>query len=297
MTAHILNGKAIAEKIQSAIKLEIASYVSHGQRVPGLAVICIGNDPASEIYVRNKHLACRKVGIRSHSFNLSNAVTEATLLNLVDELNEDPNIDGILIQLPLPSSFTISTIVERIRPEKDVDGFHPYNLGRLAQRNPLLRPCTPAGIMTLLETTGVALAGLNATVIGISNIVGRPMILELLMAGCTVTACHRLTKELSQFVKQADILIAAAGKADLIKGDWIKDKAIVIDVGTNRLPNGQVVGDVQFEEAEKRASYITPVPGGVGPMTVATLLQNTLSAYQALNSISRESLSTKESNQ
>jgi len=280
MSAQILNGNLIAAKIHQQIADRVREHVSQGRRAPGLAVILVGQDPASEIYVRNKHLACEKVGIFSQVFNLDSTVTQADLLKLIDGLNLDPKIDGILIQAPFPAQIDAQAIIERVRCDKDVDGFHPYNLGRLAQKCPILKPCTPAGIMELLKSTGTALAGLEATVVGVSNIVGRPMILELLMASCTVTACHLQTRDLRKAIESADLVVAAAGSPELIKGVWIKPGAIVIDVGMNRVDNGHLVGDVEFEAAKQRASFITPVPGGVGPMTVATLLSNTLSAYE-----------------
>ncbi len=283
MPAQILNGKRIAEQIQQHIRARIDAHVANGHRPPGLAVIMVGNDPASEIYVRNKHLACEKVGIFSQLYQLSPLIPEASLIALIDELNAAPNIDGILVQLPLPAHIDRQNIIESIRPEKDVDGFHPYNLGRLAQQSPLLRPCTPFGIMELLKTTEIDLKGLTATVVGTSNIVGLPMLLELLIAGCTVTACHRLTTNLPLAVQNADLLIVAAGSPELIKGEWVKPGAIIIDVGMNRMDNGQLVGDVEFEQAKSRAAYITPVPGGVGPMTVTALLTNTLYAYKTLH--------------
>lgn len=282
MPAQILNGKALAQSIRQQITKKVQGYLEQGFRSPKLAVILIGDDPASEIYVRNKSQACQQVGINSKLINLIKSVSETQVLDLIDQLNNDIDIDGILVQLPLPPHIASHTIIERIRPDKDVDGFHPYNLGRLAQKRPLLRPCTPAGIIELLKTTSIELCGLNATVVGVSNIVGRPMLLELLMKDCTVTACHKLTRDLKKMVQEADLLVVAAGSPDLIKGNWIKAGAIVIDVGMNRMDNGALVGDVEFEKAKQHASWITPVPGGVGPMTVATLLTNTLSAYEAL---------------
>ncbi len=240
----------------------------------------MGADPASEVYVRNKHLACEKAGITSHSFSLEATTSQSELEALIDKLNDDASIDGILLQLPLPKHLESNPLLERIRPEKDVDGFHPYNLGRLAQRQPLLRPCTPKGIMTLLESLNLNLKGLKATIVGASNIVGRPMALELLLAGCTVTVTHRFTKDLAAEVKQADILVVGVGIPNLVKGEWIKSGAIIIDVGINRIDDGSLVGDVEFLVASERAAWITPVPGGVGPMTVATLLENTLQAYE-----------------
>ncbi len=283
MSAKILNGKDLAEKKLAELSLQIAKHKKAGLRMPGLAVILVGNDPASEIYVRKKNLACQRVGIHSQIIHLDTTISQLELLNFIDTLNQDPTIDGILIQLPLPTHLDKQVLVERIRPDKDVDGLHPYNLGRLAQKFPVLRSCTPAGVMELIHATGVPIKGLNATVVGVSNLVGRPMILELLLAGCTVTACHSATKDLEQAVRNADILVAATGKPALIKGHWIKMGAIVIDVGTNRIDNDRLVGDVEFDEAVKRAGWITPVPGGVGPMTVASLLTNTLYAYKTLH--------------
>jgi methylenetetrahydrofolate dehydrogenase (NADP+)/methenyltetrahydrofolate cyclohydrolase len=283
MPAHILNGTVIADKIQQEIRERITGYLAQGKRAPGLAVILIGNNPASEIYVSRKLAACKSVGIVSQDYRLATTTTQTELTKLIDKLNNDHTIDGILIQLPLPSHIPSESVLEQIRIDKDVDGFHPYNLGRLLQKQPRLRPCTPAGIMTLLESTQIDLKGLDATVVGVSNIVGRPMLLELLMAGCTVTACHRFTKNLKKAVENAHILVVAAGSPGLIKGDWIKPGAIVIDVGINRVDNGQLTGDVEFESAKDRAGFITPVPGGVGPMTVATLLSNTLYAYEQMD--------------
>jgi methylenetetrahydrofolate dehydrogenase (NADP+)/methenyltetrahydrofolate cyclohydrolase len=282
MPAQILNGKVLAQQRQQEITKKIQQYLKQGLRAPKLAVILVGCDPASEIYVRNKYQACQQVGIDSQVLTLESSTTEAYLLGLIDELNQDQTVDGILVQIPLPQHISNQAIIERIRPDKDVDGFHPYNLGRLAQKRPLLQPCTPAGIMTLLKVTEITLAGLNATVVGVSNIVGCPMLLELLCAGCTVTACHKLTRSLKQEVQRADLVVVAAGSPELIKGDWIKRDAIVIDVGMNRMDNGKLIGDVEFETASLHASWITPVPGGVGPMTVAILLTNTLFAYESL---------------
>lgn len=283
MTAHILQGKIIAETIHITIRDEIARLLKQGHRSPGLAVILIGHDPASELYVRNKHKACEKVGIVSKTYRLSDTVDQASVLNLIDDLNTASDIDGILVQTPLPSHLDQQAMVERIHPKKDVDSFHPYNLGRLAQKCPLLRPCTPWGIIELLKQVRLQVAGMHAVVVGRSNTVGVPMSLELLLAGCTVTVCHRMTRDLKSAVQNADLLVAAVGHAELIKGAWIKPGSIVIDVGMNRMDNGSFVGDVEFETARQRAAYITPVPGGVGPMTVATLLQNTLYAYKTLH--------------
>ncbi|HFD92395.1 MAG TPA: bifunctional methylenetetrahydrofolate dehydrogenase/methenyltetrahydrofolate cyclohydrolase FolD, partial [Gammaproteobacteria bacterium] len=243
----------------------------------------IGNDPASEVYVANKRRACEEAGIVSRSYDLDEDITQEALLAIIDELNQDDTIDGILVQLPLPRHIDTETIIERIRPDKDVDGFHPYNIGRLALRIPVLRSCTPRGIMTLLGHTGEELRGLDAVVVGASNHVGRPMNFELLLAGCTITTCHRFTRDLPAHVARADIVVVAVGKPGLIKGEWIKPGAIVIDVGINRNEQGKLVGDVEFASAVERAGWITPVPGGVGPMTVATLLENTLYAAEELH--------------
>lgn len=280
MTAQIIDGKAIADNLLNSINARINARLAAGKRAPGLAVILLGDDPASAIYVRNKRLACEKVGIRSVAYNISSATTEAELLELIDTLNADPTIDGILVQSPLPAHIKDELVIERISANKDVDGFHPYNIGRLAVRQPTLRSCTPFGVIKMLEATGIKLMGMDAVVVGVSNHVGRPMALELLLAGCTVTSCHRHTKDLAQAVVSADLVVAAAGKPGLIKGEWIKPGAIVVDIGINRLPDGKLAGDVEFETAKARASWITPVPGGVGPMTVATLMENTLLALE-----------------
>lgn len=280
MTAQLIDGKAIAENLLDTIKLEIDQRTQDGKRAPSLAVILVGADPASTIYVRNKRRACEKVGIQSTAYDLEAATTEAQLQDLIDTLNADASIDGILLQLPLPSHIDDTSIVERIVPEKDVDGFHPYNIGRLAVRQPTLRSCTPYGVIKMLQTIDVEIKGMDAVIVGVSNHVGRPMALELLLAGCTVTSCHRHTKDLAKQVKSADLVIAAAGKPGLVKGEWIKEGAIVVDIGINRLETGKLVGDVVFDVAKTRASWITPVPGGVGPMTVATLMENTLLAQK-----------------
>lgn len=281
MSAQLIDGKQIALNLRDKIASLIQDHLAAGRRAPALAVILVGQDPASEVYVRNKHLACEKAGITSHSLSLSASTSQAELEALIDKLNADTDIDGILLQLPLPKHLDANPLLERILPNKDVDGFHPYNLGRLAQRQPLLRPCTPKGIMTLLKILNINLKGLKATVVGASNIVGRPMALEILLAGCTVTSTHRFTKDLAAEVASADLVVVGVGIPGLVKGEWIKPGAIVIDVGINRLDNGSLVGDVEFAPAQERASWITPVPGGVGPMTVATLLENTLQAYEA----------------
>ncbi len=280
MTAQIIDGKAIAEALLSTIKTRINNRIKANKRTPGLAVILVGGDPASSIYVRNKRLACEKVGIASTAYDLPASTTESELLTLIDRLNADNSIDGILIQLPLPTHINDEHIVERVSPAKDVDGFHPYNIGRLAVRQPTLRSCTPFGVIKMLQAINIDLMGLDAVVVGVSNHVGRPMALELLLAGCTVTSCHRHTKDLSKLIKGADLVIAAAGKPGLVKGEWIKPGSIVIDIGINRLADGSLAGDVEFEVAKTRAGFITPVPGGVGPMTVATLMENTLLALE-----------------
>ncbi len=276
MTAKIINGKSIATELRKNLKDRISNLISDGCKTPGLAVILVGADPASQIYVKSKRKACEEVGIKSFSYNLPANTTQRKLVELIKKLNNDDNVHGILVQLPLPDQINSDTIIETINFNKDVDGFHPYNIGRLVIRMPNLRPCTPRGIMTLLESTGEKIAGKHAVVVGASNNVGRPMSLELLLAACTVTITHRFTTNLKQHVKLADILVVCVGKPNLFPSEWIKPGAIVIDVGINRLENGSLVGDVDFKNAEQRASWITPVPGGVGPMTVATLLQNTV---------------------
>ncbi|MFM9835549.1 MAG: bifunctional methylenetetrahydrofolate dehydrogenase/methenyltetrahydrofolate cyclohydrolase FolD [Methylophilaceae bacterium] len=280
MTAQIIDGKAIAENLLGEIKAKIDIRNASGKRAPCLAVILVGADPASSIYVRNKRLASEKVGIHSIAHDLPATTTETELLNLIDNLNNDLNVDGILVQSPLPPQIKGEHVIERISVNKDVDGFHPYNIGRLALRQPTLRSCTPFGVIKMLQISNINLMGLDAVIVGVSNHVGRPMALELLLAGCTITSCHRHTKDLAEKVKNADLVVAAAGKAGLIQGDWIKQGAIVIDIGINRLPNGKICGDVDFDTAKTRASYITPVPGGVGPITVATLMENTLLALE-----------------
>ncbi len=280
MSAKLLEGKVIATQLRHKIQQQVQARIEEGLRPPGLAVILIGDHSASQVYVRHKRNACAEVGIISKSFNLPYNTSQEKLLALLDQLNENNEIDGILVQLPLPDHIDSEFVIERIVPHKDVDGFHPYNVGRLALRLPLLRSCTPKGVMTLLAHTGVDLAGLDAVIIGQSNIVGRPMALELLAARCTITICHSRTRDLMTKVQHADIVVAAVGKPRLITGDWIKSGAIVIDVGMNRLDNGRLAGDVDFTTASQQASWITPVPGGVGPMTVASLLENTLQAAQ-----------------
>ena len=280
MSARIIDGKTIAQTIRSEVAEKVKQRIKVGKRAPGLAVILVGDNPASQIYVASKRKACDEVGFISRSYDLPDTTSEAELLNLIDTLNEDNTIDGILVQLPLPAGIDNVKVLERIHPDKDVDGFHPYNIGRLCQRAPKLRPCTPRGIVTLLERCNIPMNGLNAVIIGASNIVGRPMSLELLLAGCTTTVTHRFTKDLRFHVEHADLVVVAVGKPNFIPGEWIKPGAIVIDVGINRLENGKVVGDVDFAQASQRAGGISPVPGGVGPMTVATLIQNTLQACE-----------------
>ncbi|HGM9851456.1 TPA: bifunctional methylenetetrahydrofolate dehydrogenase/methenyltetrahydrofolate cyclohydrolase FolD [Proteus mirabilis] len=280
MSVRIIDGKTIAQTIRSEVAEKVKQRIKIGKRAPGLAVILVGDNPASQIYVASKRKACDEVGFISRSYDLPDTTSEAELLNLIDTLNEDKTIDGILVQLPLPAGIDNVKVLERIHPDKDVDGFHPYNIGRLCQRAPKLRPCTPRGIVTLLERCNIPMNGLNAVIIGASNIVGRPMSLELLLAGCTTTVTHRFTKDLRFHVEHADLVVVAVGKPNFIPGEWIKPGAIVIDVGINRLENGKVVGDVDFAQASQRAGWISPVPGGVGPMTVATLIQNTLQACE-----------------
>ena len=278
MSARILDGKAIAADIRAGIKQQVNALVAAGGRQPGLAVVLVGDNPASRVYVRNKSAACAEVGFHSEMHMLDADVPQADLLALIDTLNTREAIDGILVQLPLPGHIDEEQVIERILPTKDVDGFHPYNVGRLALRMPLLRPCTPKGVMTLLERTGRRLEGLDAIIIGQSNIVGRPMALELLAARCTITVCHSRTRDLPGKISAADLVDAAVGRPNFVQGDWVKAGAIVIDVGINRTEAGTLVGDVDFAAVAEQASWITPVPGGVGPMTIASLLENTLQA-------------------
>lgn len=285
MAAKIIDGKTIAQQVRSEVAEKVQQRLAAGKRAPGLAVILVGENPASQIYVTHKRRACEEVGFVSRAYNLPDSTGESELLTLIDKLNSDPAIDGILVQLPLPAGIDNVKVLERITPDKDVDGFHPYNVGRLCQRAPKLRPCTPRGIITLLERYNIDTYGLNAVVVGASNIVGRPMSMELLLAGCTTTVTHRFTRDLRHHVEHADLLVVAVGKPGFIPGDWIKPGAVVIDVGINRLESGKVVGDVDFAAAAERASYITPVPGGVGPMTVATLIENTLLACEAYHDV------------
>ena len=280
MTAQIIDGKQIATELRKTLKTHIDKRLKDGLRKPGLAVILVGSDPASEVYVRNKRKGCEEAGIESIAYDLDSDTSQEKLLSIIDDLNENDAVDGILVQFPVPAHIDTETVIERIRPDKDVDGFHPYNVGRLATRMPVLRPCTPRGVMTLLESTGEEIRGQDALIVGASNHVGRPMALELLLAGCTVTVCHRFTKDLETKVGQADILVVAVGKPGIVKGDWVKPGATVIDVGINRTDDGKLVGDLDFDAAKAKAGWITPVPGGVGPMTVATLLQNTTDAAE-----------------
>ncbi len=279
MTAQIIDGKKIAKLLREEVAEQVSSIVSSGKRPPGLAVIFVGSDAASQVYVKNKRKACEEVGFLERAYDLASTTTQQELVSLIEKLNHDPEIDGILVQLPLPAGLDASEILEKIHPNKDVDGFHPYNIGRLAQRMPSLRPCTPKGIMTMFESTKRPLKGLDAVIVGSSNIVGRPMALELLLAGCTTTVCHKYTKDLLSHVHRADLLVVAVGKPEFIPGSWIKEGSIVIDVGINRTETGKLTGDIEFDAAKERAGWISPVPGGVGPMTVASLIENTLEAY------------------
>ncbi len=280
MAATIIDGKAIAQQIQAEIAARIETRTASGLRAPGLAVVLVGDDGASQIYVRNKRRACDAAGVRSFDYDLPSTTTEDAVLGLIDELNDNDEVDGILVQLPLPDHIDETKVIERISPTKDVDGFHPYTVGRLTQRIPVLRPCTPHGIMVLLERSGVDVVGLHAVIVGASNHVGRPLALEMLLAGATTTVCHRFTEDLEDYVRQADVLCVAVGKPGIIPGNWIKPGAVVVDIGITRLDDGTLSGDVDFAGASEVASMITPVPGGVGPMTVATLLSNTLAAQE-----------------
>ncbi len=280
MTAQIIDGKARAARLTDEIKAQVAARVVAGKAPPGLAVVLVGDSAASQVYVRNKRRTTEAVGMRSFAHDLPATTSQADLLSLIDAMNRDAAVSGILVQLPLPHHIDSELVTERIDPLKDVDGFHPYNIGRLVLKRPLLRPCTPFGCMTLLKDTGEDLVGKHAVVIGQSNIVGRPMALELLMERCTVTICHSKTRDLPGLVRQADIVVAGVGKANFVQGDWVREGAIVLDVGINRGADGKLCGDVDFAAAVQRASWITPVPGGVGPMTIATLLANTLRAAE-----------------
>ena len=279
--AQLLDGSACAEKIKQDLKLKVETLKNKIGRLPGLAVILLGKDVASTIYVNHKRRSCEQVGIQSFNYDLPTNTTQDELFNLIEKLNNDEAVDGILIQLPLPVHIDANQVLERINPNKDVDGFHPYNLGRLAQRRPNLHSCTPFGIMKLLEFSNVDVRGLHAIVVGASNIVGRPMALEFLLAGATVTICHRFTHDLEKHVRAAEVLVVAVGIRDIVKPDWIKEGAIVIDVGMHRDQDGKLCGDLDFDTVKQKASFITPVPGGVGPMTVASLLLNTVQAYES----------------
>ncbi len=280
MPARILDGRELSASLRGRVAVAVQRRLEAARRAPGLAVVLVGANPASEVYVRNKRRACAEAGIASFDHDLPADTSQEQLLDLLDTLNDDPAVDGILVQLPLPAHFDEEAVIERIRPDKDVDGFHPYNVGRLAQRIPLLRPCTPRGIMHLIEQTGMDLHGVDCTIVGASNIVGRPMALELLLAGATVTVTHRFTRGLEEKVANAELLVVAVGKPDLVPGEWVREGSTVVDVGINRLPDGSLTGDVGYAAAAERAAWITPVPGGVGPMTVATLLENTLIACE-----------------
>ncbi len=280
MSARIIDGKKTAAEIRREVREQSDHLAAQGKRRPGLAVVLVGDDPASRIYVRNKRAACEECGFVSVSHDLPHSATQMELISLIERLNADDGIDGILVQVPLPDHIDERTVIESISPAKDVDGFHPYNVGRLALRNPLMRPCTPYGVIRLLERNGLPTKGRRAVIVGASNLVGRPMALELLLAGATVTICHRFTTDLQAEVERAEILVVAVGHPGLIPGEWVRKGSVVIDVGINRLPSGKLVGDVQFESASERAGWITPVPGGVGPMTVAILMKNTLESAQ-----------------
>ena len=280
MTAKLIDGKKIAEKIISEIKEKVITNQSEGIAPPGLAVIQVGGDPASSVYVRNKRKACEEVGMKSFNFDLGQSTTQKELIELVESLNNNTEVNGILIQLPLPSHINETIVIETINPTKDVDGFHPYTIGRLMQRIPLLRPCTAIGVLTMLEAIEIDPKGMNAVIVGASNLVGRPLNLELLLKGATTTVCHKFTKNLKDHVMSADILAVAVGKPNFIPGSWIKEDAIVFDIGINRDETGKLTGDVDFESAKEKASWISPVPGGVGPMTVAMLIKNTLLASE-----------------
>ncbi|QJC32713.1 bifunctional methylenetetrahydrofolate dehydrogenase/methenyltetrahydrofolate cyclohydrolase FolD [Enterobacteriaceae endosymbiont of Donacia semicuprea] len=280
MNAKIINGHIIANKIYSKIIKKMNNILFKGKRRPSIGIILVGDNQASKIYIKNKLKICKKLGFFYYNYNLNKNISEKKLFNIIDFLNQNKNIDGILIQLPLPNKINTINIIERILPKKDIDGFHPYNIGRLCQRAPLLRPCTSLGILKLLKFYNINTYGLNTVIIGASNIVGRPIAMELLLSGCTVTITHRYTKNLKHHIKYADLLIVAVGKPNFIPGDWIKLGAIVIDVGINIVDKNKIIGDIDFNIAKKRASYITPVPGGIGPITVATLMQNILYAYE-----------------
>ncbi len=283
MTAKLIDGRSVADRVKGDIRERIEERVAAGRRRPGLAVILVGDDAASAVYVRNKRKACDACGLESRAYDLPGSTSQQDLDDLIASLNDDPTMDGILVQLPLPGHLDSGRIIEQIDPGKDVDGFHPFNVGRLAQRNPALRPCTPYGMITLLDHYDIPVRGKNAVVVGASNIVGRPMALELLLAGATTTVCHRFTHDLRAQVERAEILVVAVGKPGLVPGEWVRPGAVVLDVGINRRDDGRLVGDVGFEAAAERAAWISPVPGGVGPMTVAMLMKNTLQAAEKRN--------------
>jgi methylenetetrahydrofolate dehydrogenase (NADP+)/methenyltetrahydrofolate cyclohydrolase len=276
-----MDGKAVAGRVRAEVKVRAAQFASARGRPPGLAVVKVGSDPASAVYVRNKRLACEEAGIKSFAFDLPETISRQELIAQVSALNADPAVDGILVQLPLPKGMDANEIMDLVDPAKDVDGFHPYNTGLLAQKRPRLRPCTPFGVIRLAQEYKISLQGLRATVVGASNIVGRPMALELMLAGATVTVCHTRTRDLQSEVERAEVVVAAVGKPGMVKGEWIREGAAVFDVGINRTESGRLVGDVDYEPAAERASFITPVPGGIGPMTIAMLLSNTLDAAAA----------------
>jgi methylenetetrahydrofolate dehydrogenase (NADP+)/methenyltetrahydrofolate cyclohydrolase len=279
--AVVLDGKAVAARVRAEVKTRAAAFLQQRGRPPGLAVVKVGSDPASAVYVRNKRLACEEAGIRSFAFDLPDSIGRDALVAQVQALNADPAVDGILVQLPLPAGLDSNEIMDLVDHLKDVDGFHPFNTGLLAQKRPRLRPCTPFGVIRLAQEYGIALQGLRATVVGASNIVGRPMALELLLAGATVTVCHSRTRDLQAEVERADVVVAAVGQPGMVRGEWIRPGAVVFDVGINRTETGRLVGDVDYAVAAERAGWITPVPGGIGPMTIAMLLSNTLDAAMA----------------
>jgi methylenetetrahydrofolate dehydrogenase (NADP+)/methenyltetrahydrofolate cyclohydrolase len=279
MTAQILDGKTFSKQLLNDLSERIQPILAKGATAPKLAVVLVGNDPASEVYVGHKKKACAKIGIESKPYELPEETSEAQLLNLIEQLNQDESVHGILVQMPLPKNIDPEKVILAISPEKDVDGFHPTNIGLLSNRMPELDPCTPKGVMKLLEHYEINVKGLNAVVVGASNHVGRPMALNLLLAGSTTTVCHKFTKDLEHHVRQADLLVVAVGKANFIPGEWIKEGAIVVDIGITRV-EGKLTGDVEFDKAQKKAAWITPVPGGVGPLTVAMLMENTLTAYE-----------------
>ncbi len=276
--AVVLDGKAVAARVRAEVKIRAGEFTRKRGRAPGLAVVKVGSDPASAVYVRNKRLACEEAGIKSFAFDLPDTVSRDQLIAQINALNTDPLVDGILVQLPLPKALDANEIMDLVDPAKDVDGFHPCNTGLLAQKRPRLRPCTPFGVIRLAQEYGIALQGLRATVVGASNIVGRPMALELMLAGATVTVCHTRTRDLQSEVERAEVVVAAVGKPGMVRGEWIRPGAAVFDVGINRTDAGRLVGDVEYEAAAERAGWITPVPGGIGPMTIAMLLSNTLDA-------------------